>query len=166
MPKSSAAISKKSSGARLPTGDPVLGANLKNARRRAKLTLKELAGRCGVSKGLLSQFEKATTMPSVSVLARIAKELDCGVDALLYGPGLLLRQPALPGMALDDRIAALPEVLREFVLLALIRAERAKKHIPAQFLNPPTNENWPQFAAYLEAISRVSREPPDDKETP
>lgn len=152
---------KKSSAARQSTGDPNLGKNIRDARKRAELNQEELAGACGVTKGLVSQIEKGDTMPSVPVLAKMGEILKCGVDALLHGHGAQLRQQVFPGMAIDDRVAKLPEAMREFVLLSLERAEKAVGHVPAQFLTPPTGENWAQFAAYLEALS--IRGPKDGK---
>lgn len=151
-----------SSAARLPSGDPVLAANLKAARKRAGLTLEKLAGRCAVTKGLLSQVEKAQTMPSVPVLKKLGEVLECGVDMLLDGNHVhgVAHQRALPGMSVDERVAALPEALREFVMLSLARAERAKELVPSQFLTPPTSDNWPQFVAYLESISPIETKMP------
>lgn len=144
---------EKSSPARLPTGNAALGINIRAARKRAELNQEKLADALGVTKGLISQFEKGDTMPSVPVLMKIGDTLKCGVDALLYGHGAQLRQPTFPGMAIDDRVAKLPEAMREFVLIALKRAEDAVGHVPAQFLNAPTGDSWAQFAAYLEALS-------------
>lgn len=144
---------KQSSPARLPTGEPGFGRNLRAARKKAELNQEALAKSCGVTKGLISQFEKGDTMPSVAVLMKIGATLKCGVDALLYGPGEQLRQTVFPGMAIDDRVNKLPEAMREFVIISLQKAESAVAHVPAQFLRPPTSESWPQFAAYLEALS-------------
>lgn len=147
----------KSSAARLSTGDPVLGKNIEAVRKVHKLTQEQLADACGVSKGLISQFEKGITMPSVPVLAKISLKLGTKVDTMLYGSAGTARamQALLPGMGLEERVAALPEVMREFVLLTLAKAETAARHVPSQFLRAPTKESWPEFAAYLEAISIV-----------
>lgn len=140
------------------TGDPALGTNLRAIRERKKLSQERLAADVGVTKGLLSQFENGITMPSLPVLVRVANRLDVTTDAIIHGPGRapLSTQPVLPGHSLDDRIAALPEGLREFVLLSLKRAEKAARHIPEQFLVPPTSDNWQKFADYLEAISTIN----------
>jgi len=140
------------------TGDPALGGHLRTIRQRQKPTLDKLAADVGVTKGLLSQIETGVTMPSVPVLVRIAARLGASVDSIIHGPGHqpLSSQPTLPGHALDDRIAALPEGLREFVLLSLKRAEKAARHIPAEFLIPPTSESWQKFASYLDTISTIS----------
>lgn len=142
----------KSSEARPASGDPVFGANLRAARLRAKKTQDRLADACGVSKGLISQYEKGLTAPSLSALRRMSSELGIPVDALLFGNHQPTRQPVFEGMALDDRIRALPEALRESVLISLQRAEAAVRHLPANFITPPTSDNWAEFNAYLEAL--------------
>lgn len=148
----------KSSAARPPAGDLTLGANIRAARKRAELTQEALADMVGVTKGAISQYEKALNVPGLDVLRKLGEALGCGVDALLYGGSAQrFHQPALPGMSFDERVAALPEAMREFVLLSLMRAERAVRHIPSQFINTPTSDNWPQFAAYLEAITLVGQ---------
>lgn len=128
-------------------------------RKHLQLTQAALAQKAGhgLTKANISQYEQGSTMPPVPVLRAIGEALECGVDALLYGStAARFQQHLLPGMALDDRINALPEGLREFVILSLKRAEHAMQHIPAQFIRPPTSDNWPQFAAYLEAISMLA----------
>lgn len=110
----------------------------------------------------ISQYETGRTMPPALVLKAIAGKLLCTVDALLAGDaGAEFSQPTLPGMSLDDRINALPEGLREFVIQALQKAERAAKVIPTNFLKPPTGDNWPQFASYLDSITLINTEKGD-----
>ncbi len=139
-----------------------MGARIKARRVALEMNQAELGKRVGIGKGMISAIETGRFMPSVTVLAELGKVLGCGADVLLYGAGeAATLQSVLPGMSLDDRINALPEGLREFVLLSLKRAEHAKARIPAQFLKPPTNENWPQFAAYLEAISLINHDSDD-----
>lgn len=119
-----------------------------------KLTQDQLADMCGVTKGAISQFEKGLTLPALGVLVCIAKRLQRSIDQLVGADTALpVRQRVLDGMSLDDRIAALPEALREFVLEALRRAEAVASQIPEEFIRPPTSENWQQFATYLESIT-------------
>lgn len=134
-----------------------MGARIRARRVMMELSQEELGKRAGIGKGMVSAIERGTDMPSVRVLGALGRALESGVDVLLYGSGRgsPRHQAALPGMSLDERVAALPDAMREFVLLSIARAERAKGHVPAQFLKPPTSDNWPQFAAYLEAITLV-----------
>jgi len=62
-------------------------------------------------------------------------------------------QPALPGLGLDERIASLPEALREYVIQQLRLAEEARGKIPEKFLIPPTSENLEQFHEYLRSLT-------------
>lgn len=148
-------LQKSSAAKKSATGDPVIGGYIKAARLRAKITQEALAKELGVSKGLIAQWELGQTMLTVPYLVKLGSSLKCGTDALLNG-ARIGAQPTLPGMSIDDRIQALPEAMREFVILALQRAETAAKLVPSKFINAPTNENWPQFAAYLEAMSIMS----------
>ncbi len=53
---------------------------LKNIRKEKKLTLQEIAGTAGVSKGMLSQVENNRTIPSLNVFFNIIKSLDIDVN--------------------------------------------------------------------------------------
>ncbi|MGH2285459.1 helix-turn-helix domain-containing protein, partial [Enterococcus faecalis] len=50
----------------------IIGNNLKKIRQEKKLRLDELAGITGVSKGMLSQIEKATTNPTINTIWKIS----------------------------------------------------------------------------------------------
>lgn len=54
----------------------MLGEKIRNKRVDKKLTLKELAGRTGLTQGFLSQVERGITDPSITSLRRIAHALD------------------------------------------------------------------------------------------
>lgn len=130
-----------------------MGTRIRAWRERLKLNQAQLGERAGIGKGMISAIERGTDMPSVRVLAALGEALGCGVDALL---GFAPRPAAARRLGLlEQRIEDLPEALREFVLISLALAERAKEHVPAQFLRPPTSENWAQFAAYLKALALV-----------
>ncbi len=137
--------------ARGKTGDPMLGGRIRARRLAAGKKLHEL----GLSKALVSQFESGTTMPSAANLKILGEALECGADALLWGAeaARFHKLTAPPMATLDRRIHTLPEAMREFVMLALQRAEDAVHHVPAQFLKPPTGDTWSHYAAYLEALT-------------
>ena len=61
-----------------------MGERLREARRAAGLSLRELADRLGVSPSLISQIETGRANPSVSTLYAIAAELDVSLDELLF----------------------------------------------------------------------------------
>lgn len=159
--KSSGAKSPKSSGARPPSGDPGFGRNLELARKGKGWSQEKLAEKVGVKKASISQYENGTTSPSIPTLLKLAGALERSVDGLLFGSGVATRlvaaQPFLAGHALDDRIAALPEVLREYVIQQLQLAETVKDKVPAAFMSAPTSENLERFHAYLAQLSMPSK---------
>ena len=61
-----------------------MGERLRAARTARRLSLRELAGRLGVSPSLISQIETGRANPSVSTLYAIATELDVSLDELLF----------------------------------------------------------------------------------
>lgn len=140
-----------------------MGARVKARRKALKMSQTDLAKKAEVGKAMVSAVEVGRFMPSVKVLAALGRALESGVDVLLYGQVRPRGQAPLPGMGIEERISRLPEAMREFVLLALARAENAAAHVPAQFLNAPTSETWPEFAAYLEALSRLEVPKPPEQ---
>ncbi|MFF2842401.1 helix-turn-helix domain-containing protein [Paenarthrobacter sp. NPDC057981] len=72
-----------------------LGMRLREARQRAKLSLRELARRVNVSASLISQVERGRTSPSVGTLYALVSELDLSLDDVLRdGAALSLPSPA------------------------------------------------------------------------
>jgi transcriptional regulator with XRE-family HTH domain len=67
---------------RKSTGDPVLGGHLRYYRKQDKRTLKEVAGACGISASVLSEYELGKKLPSSRVLNRLARYYRVSVDAL------------------------------------------------------------------------------------
>lgn len=61
-----------------------MGERLRAARAARRLSLRELAGRLGVSASLISQIETGRANPSVSTLYAIAAELGVSLDELLF----------------------------------------------------------------------------------
>lgn len=98
-----------------------MGDHLRDARRRRHLSLRDLAGRLGLSPSLISQVETGRARPSVSTLYAIANELDVSLDELLFndvGRGgrsteaplavLQSEQPALPSATTTGHAPAEP----------------------------------------------------------
>ena len=56
---------------------------LKHIRIRKQLTLQQLAEKAGCTKSFISQLEKGTSAPSVSMLGRLAKALEIPVADLI-----------------------------------------------------------------------------------
>lgn len=63
---------------------PEVGERLRARRLERQLSLRDLAGRLGVSPSLISQIERGRARPSVSTLYAIAAELDVSLDELLF----------------------------------------------------------------------------------
>jgi transcriptional regulator with XRE-family HTH domain len=63
---------------------PEVGERLRARRQERQLSLRDLAGRLGVSPSLISQIERGRARPSVSTLYAIAAELDVSLDELLF----------------------------------------------------------------------------------
>jgi transcriptional regulator with XRE-family HTH domain len=64
-----------------------LGEIIRSLRMQRQVTGTELARRCNVTKGLISQIERGTTVPSLDVLVRIANALEVSVGQLLDSSG-------------------------------------------------------------------------------
>ena len=56
---------------------------IRELRKKKKFTLEQLAQKAGCSKSYISQLEKGKTVPSVSMLGRLAGALDSQVSELL-----------------------------------------------------------------------------------
>lgn len=57
--------------------------NLRNLRRAAGMTLKELAAEVGVSESAIAQIETGKRNPSFELLLKLGEALDCSVDMLI-----------------------------------------------------------------------------------
>jgi rhodanese-related sulfurtransferase/transcriptional regulator with XRE-family HTH domain len=66
-----------------PELDAILSANLRRERARAGMSLDELAGRSGVSRTQLGQYELGRTVPAIATTWRIAQALGVPFSALL-----------------------------------------------------------------------------------
>ncbi len=64
-----------------------LGQTIRALRLQRQVTGSELARRCNVTRGLISQIERGTTVPSLDVLVRIANALEVPVGQLLDSSG-------------------------------------------------------------------------------
>src|SRR5688500_20051047 len=63
---------------------PQIGERLRSRRQEARLSLRDLAERLGVSPSLISQIERGRANPSVSTLYSIVNELDISLDELMF----------------------------------------------------------------------------------
>ena len=65
-----------------------VGRNVRSERSRRNWTLDDLAGRSGVSKGMLIQVEQARSNPSIATICRLASALGVTVASLVEAPEL------------------------------------------------------------------------------
>ncbi|MER5688852.1 XRE family transcriptional regulator [Streptomyces sp. NPDC002205] len=68
--------------------EPEARARLRTARAEAKLSVRELSRRVGISPSMLSQIENGHCEPSVATLYSLVSELSISLDQLLAGPGV------------------------------------------------------------------------------
>lgn len=66
-----------------------LGAYIRSQRQHARLSLRELARRAGVSNPYLSQLERGLRRPSAEMLQRLAAALELSAETLYVRAGLL-----------------------------------------------------------------------------
>ena len=66
-----------------------LGDYLRDQRRGAQLTLRQLADQTGVSNPYLSQIERGLRKPSADVLQQLAKALRISAETLYVRAGIL-----------------------------------------------------------------------------
>ena len=90
-PRAAAKVSEaaKSRTARVGERAHDLGDYLRDQRRGAQLTLRQLAEQAGVSNPYLSQIERGLRKPSADVLQQLAKALRISAETLYVRAGIL-----------------------------------------------------------------------------
>ena len=74
-------------------GLPDVGAYIREQRRKAHLSLRNLAERAGVSNPYLSQIERGMRQPSAKILKGIATALEVSAETLFTQAGILDGSP-------------------------------------------------------------------------
>ncbi|GAA3877020.1 helix-turn-helix domain-containing protein [Streptomyces sedi] len=97
--------------ASLGVGD--LGAFLREQRRQAQLSLRQLADAAGVSNPYLSQIERGLRRPSAEILQQLAKALRISAETLYVQAGFLDERvqeeaDAAPGPGVREAVLADP----------------------------------------------------------
>jgi transcriptional regulator with XRE-family HTH domain len=85
-----------------------IGKRLRHARKQRNLTLEDVAGGAGLSKGFLSQFERGEAAASIGSLVRICSVLGISLSSLFdlpdaIGPIVTRRQDGGGDTSLDGR---------------------------------------------------------------
>jgi transcriptional regulator with XRE-family HTH domain len=86
-----------------------LGEYLKEQRVSARLSLRQLAERSGVSNPYLSQIERGLRKPSADVLQQIAKALRISAEQLYIRAGILSPEDVLGGSERSVELAILAD---------------------------------------------------------
>ena len=87
-----------------------IGARLRHARRRQRLSLGEVSSRTGLSKGFLSRVERDRTSPSVASLVAVCEAISLPMERLFATPAVTVVRAAdrahadLPGAAVADTL--------------------------------------------------------------
>jgi transcriptional regulator with XRE-family HTH domain len=79
-----------------------LGAFIRNRRKLARLSLRQLAETTSLSNAYLSQLERGLHFPSVRVLKLLSEALNVSAETLLTQAGLLDLAPSGDGVAAAD----------------------------------------------------------------
>jgi transcriptional regulator with XRE-family HTH domain len=122
------------------------GERMKSARLQSGKTQQQIADALGVTKSNVSQYEKDKHTPSLAAAVAFCEQTGASLDWLVLG-----REPS---SGYDKRIRALPDALREYVIEALLLAERVQTSTPAKFLRPPTTETYVEFSNLLSELSK------------
>jgi transcriptional regulator with XRE-family HTH domain len=122
------------------------GERMKAARLQSGKTQQEIADALNVTKSNVSSYEKGRHTPSLAAAVTFCEQTGVSLDWLVLG-----REPSA---GYDKRIRALPDALREYVVEALLLAERVQSSTPAKFLRPPTTDTYVEFSNLLAELSK------------
>jgi transcriptional regulator with XRE-family HTH domain len=106
-----------------------LGGFIRERRKQAQYSLRDLADRANVSNPYLSQIERGLHAPSVRVLKAIAAALNVSAESLLVQAGLLeSTDEDGPGPSVEDAIRADPRISEDqkSAMLAVYRSYLAQ----------------------------------------
>jgi transcriptional regulator with XRE-family HTH domain len=144
-----------------------IGGFIRDLRQAAKISLRQLADRAGVSNPYLSQIERGLRKPSAEVLQQLASALRVSTPAMYLRAGLLDsegQQGVLAAIAADPELTmaqkqSLSQIYETF------RNENARNAPPASTEPDPSQE---QLAALVEDVAVVedgAAPPPATPET-
>jgi transcriptional regulator with XRE-family HTH domain len=119
-----------------------VGEYLREQRRNAQLSLRQLADAAGVSNPYLSQIERGLRKPSAEILQQLAKALRISAETLYVQAGILDDDRDRQGMEVRGVILADPAIneRQKQVLLQIydsFRKENAAEDIPVRSSVPP-----------------------------
>lgn len=128
-----------------------LGAYIRSQREQAKLSLRKLASRAGVSNPYLSQIERGLRNPSAEILQAIARGLEISSETLYVQAGILdpdheERTDVETAIARDRELtesqrATLLEMYRSFRRLAALDNDAMATVIPIERDRPDRRDD-------------------------
>lgn len=121
-----------------------LGKKIKESREFAQLTQDQAAEALGITKGAISQWEQNKTTPTLTQFRAFCSITNASADELLLDKEL---------RGVEKRINALPDAMREYVLLAIEFSESIKEKIPIRFMVAPTKATYQAFHQHLVELS-------------
>jgi transcriptional regulator with XRE-family HTH domain len=124
-----------------------IGERMRAARMQARLTQQQVADAIQSTKASVSQYEHDYYHPSLDALVKFSDLTGASLDWLILG-----RETSA---GYDKRIRDLPEALKEYVVEALLLAERVQASTPAKFLRAPTSETYVEFSEYLSQLAKI-----------
>ncbi|WP_043265553.1 helix-turn-helix transcriptional regulator [Streptomyces sp. CT34] len=108
-----------------------LGEFLREQRRTAQLSLRQLADAAGVSNPYLSQIERGLRKPSAEILQQLAKALRISAETLYVQAGILDERRGLDGVEVQTAILTDPSLneRQKQVLLQIYESFRKENGI-------------------------------------
>lgn len=126
-----------------------IGSRIKEVRLSLQLTQEELAGKVGVTKSAVANYENQVSVPKLEILLRLMSVLNCDAN-FLYQDELPLIPPEITPEELKQikRYRTLDEHGKEIIDFLLKKeCERCQCHTAVPFPQPEgqDSENWKQF---------------------
>jgi transcriptional regulator with XRE-family HTH domain len=142
---------------------PDIGGFIRDLRQTAKISLRQLADRAGVSNPYLSQIERGLRKPSAEVLQQIASALRVSTPAMYLRAGLLDsegQQGVLAAIAADpDLTIAQKQSLSQ--IYETFRNENARHAPPAEPVADADAETAPDLDEDEAIMARLAQEEAD-----
>lgn len=129
-----------------------LGEYLREQRRQAQLSLRQLADAAGVSNPYLSQIERGLRKPSADILQQLAKALRISAETLYVQAGIL-----------DERER--DEVETRAAILADPSINEQQKNVLLQVYESFRKENAAEAEAQAEAAARAGADADADADS-
>jgi transcriptional regulator with XRE-family HTH domain len=112
-----------------PVNVSSIGSFIREQRRQARISIRQLAQAAGVSNPYLSQLERGLRKPSADILQQLAKALRISADALYVQAGILEDRPE--GTGVRDAVLADAELTERQKQVLIELYESFRKELAA-----------------------------------